>query len=623
MAREKIAQTERAEWKPREEKELLAWLDYNVQRHGYNSFTESVSGHLRRECNVHYSTEQCTRKLYWFWKHFGNDEAKKVSALHQRGSKCLGYLPQETKDFVFGRLIQLGDREFNSVRRLRSASQISDTAASSNVRGQSSRLPVPSIVIPCKKTLDVESDTRIRKRQRFLRQRYHSSRGDSEDSTSEAMNDCSSISAQENAAASNDEDDPSGAGIEADAMIMVPAPSGTEDVNSKGGTEPIPTPTIEMESLPELEALKKQVQQMSKLQSESDLRIEFLSSRLRLADDRHREDQARLDCVKRTEMAGGGPDDRLEAQEKKIAILQERLIKARDLGRFTRLTSPEEIRSWKPQQIRETMDSVGYWMKQLLFGHKNIHVFDPRNINIDEGLAALAIIRALTAAAICEWVFEEDLHESVITGSILLDEYRAHLRTRDGRTALRNLDFAAHQSLLNGALFQDHVLPRRAERLACRLSKVLCPLFTDEKGKVRDQMVACGTPSIDLFATWGADEKTWKATRDKIIQIFHRALNIKCQFVTRSYRFEAVLHPPQTRFEPEQMKAETIQGGVLQADGSSMQQNLEVRLCLLPALYALRHDSTQVVYRNFVQRDAHERRDSEQLTKAVVAVEPA
>ncbi|OJJ32936.1 hypothetical protein ASPWEDRAFT_174367 [Aspergillus wentii DTO 134E9] len=593
MAREKIAQTERAEWKPREEKELLAWLDYNVQRHGYNSFTESVSGHLRRECNVHYSTEQCTRKLYWFWKHFGNDEAKKVSALHQRGSKCLGYLPQETKDFVFGRLIQLGDREFNSVRRLRSASQISDTAASSNVRGQSSRLPVPSIVIPCKKTLDVESDTRIRKRQRFLRQRYHSSRGDSEDSTSEAMNDCSSISAQENAAASNDEDDPSGAGIEADAMIMVPAPSGTEDVNSKGGTEPIPTPTIEMESLPELEALKKQVQQMSKLQSESDLRIEFLSSRLRLADDRHREDQARLDCVKRTEMAGGGPDDRLEAQEKKIAILQERLIKARDLGRFTRLTSPEEIRSWKPQQIRETMDSVGYWMKQLLFGHKNIHVFDPRNINIDEGLAALAIIRALTAAAIY------------------------------GRTALRNLDFAAHQSLLNGALFQDHVLPRRAERLACRLSKVLCPLFTDEKGKVRDQMVACGTPSIDLFATWGADEKTWKATRDKIIQIFHRALNIKCQFVTRSYRFEAVLHPPQTRFEPEQMKAETIQGGVLQADGSSMQQNLEVRLCLLPALYALRHDSTQVVYRNFVQRDAHERRDSEQLTKAVVAVEPA
>jgi hypothetical protein len=69
------------------------------------------------------------------------------------------------------------------------------------------------------------------------------------------------------------------------------------------------------------------------------------------------------------------------------------------------------------------------------------------------------------------------------------------------------------------------------------------------------------------------------------------------------------------------MTPETMQGSVMNAAGCSG-QHLEVKLCLLPSLYVLKHDCTQVMYRNFVQRDSAERQESERLTEPVVIIGP-
>jgi hypothetical protein len=172
---------------------------------------------------------------------------------------------------------------------------------------------------------------------------------------------------------------------------------------------------------------------------------------------------------------------------------------------------------------------------------------------------------------------------------------------------------------LNGELFQKHIIPQRAESLAHRFLKTLSPFFVNEKGKERVQDRPCQGSSLDYFSTWGVEQQIWEPRRQKLIKIFWTALKLKCQFITSNDQFEAVFYSSQTPFDPSRMIPETMQGSVIRtADVAS--QAIDVKLCLLPSLYVLKHDCAQVIQKNFVRRLASERQESERLTEALVVV---
>jgi hypothetical protein len=174
---------------------------------------------------------------------------------------------------------------------------------------------------------------------------------------------------------------------------------------------------------------------------------------------------------------------------------------------------------------------------------------------------------------------------------------------------------------LNGALFQEHIIPQTAEALAHRLSKTLSSFFVEEKGKERVQDQPGQSHSLDSFSTWGVDEQIWTSRRQKLIELFKIALRVKCQLIASSDQFETVFYPPQTPFESDSMIPETMQGSVIKTADLALQK-VGVKLCLLPSLYVLKHNYTQVMQKNFVQRVSSERQESERLTEALVVVAP-
>ncbi|EAW21201.1 uncharacterized protein NFIA_063620 [Aspergillus fischeri NRRL 181] len=382
----------------------------------------------------------------------------------------------------------------------------------------------------------------------------------------------------------------------------------------------------------ELAALQEQVRVLGDLQDDTRSFIVFLHMRLREAVQRDEVAQARIHSLERAEGArtdGKSLVSEMANLEDRIAYLQRKLDVARDLGRFTQLSATGEIRPWNLKWVDETMDDIDFYMKQLLLDHDNIDHFEAPNIDNDVDLTGFmrttlglnpqervstkkvrtqlsrlslqSVVRALTAAALCGWVFQAELP--------------------DGEVALRNLDFAAHQSLFNGTLFQDNILPRQAESLACRLSKLLSRIFRNDDSIVVHSAGSYGVPSAHRFYTWGVNERVWMSTRDKMIKIFQLALEIKYKFMLSTYQFEAVLYPPRTPFLAEQMKPETVEGSDLTTSASTM-HDLEVKLCLLPSLYFWRSDCMRVNGNTFVQRHPSDREECERLTKAVVVAEP-
>lgn len=177
------------------------------------------------------------------------------------------------------------------------------------------------------------------------------------------------------------------------------------------------------------------------------------------------------------------------------------------------------------------------------------------------------------------------------------------------------MDVAAHEILLESPLFKDHVIPRKAEELAYRLSKCLSILFADN-----EDVNVSGDSPFGCFSTWGEEENCWNLRKDKLIEIFKDAMEVKLEAMKSTYEFEVVFYPPHTFFDPKQMTAERMSG----ASWGMMafpRQNCEVKLCLLPALYVLKEEHTEVLYKNFTRRNSTERKEAERLSEALVIIE--
>jgi hypothetical protein len=179
MGRSKrVPRGEPANWKPDEENELLAWLDYNLEKSsdGFAAFKQSVPEHLRRVCNVSYTYEQCRRKLHSLWQNYGDESAIKVAVLHEHGSETLTLLTTAQKDSILARVIALRERDLNFPRRLRSVSRNSATPSqqqghnrqTTSATVQQPQLQVPSVVVPPNGVRKAKRPRRQRRKRRRL-----------------------------------------------------------------------------------------------------------------------------------------------------------------------------------------------------------------------------------------------------------------------------------------------------------------------------------------------------------------------------------------------------------------------------------------------------------------------
>jgi hypothetical protein len=175
----------------------------------------------------------------------------------------------------------------------------------------------------------------------------------------------------------------------------------------------------------------------------------------------------------------------------------------------------------------------------------------------------------------------------------------------DGEITLRNLDFAAHTSLIEEEFFQEHVIPARASVLADRLIRTLAPLFVHP---------------VSLQDLHGEVLKTWSAKKWLLKEVFEGALRIKAQATVSKDFFGMVLYSPGTLFDKGVMGSETMEGGRAKAPCSTTPR---VKLCLLPSLHVYENDRKIVDYNNFVRRPNGQSSTAIKLTKAIVILESA
>jgi hypothetical protein len=175
----------------------------------------------------------------------------------------------------------------------------------------------------------------------------------------------------------------------------------------------------------------------------------------------------------------------------------------------------------------------------------------------------------------------------------------------DGEITLRNLDFAAHTSLIEEEFYQHHIIPARASVLADRILRTLAPLFTSSDG---------------LQDGDGEAPTMWLAKKAPLTEVFENALRIKAQVTVSKDLFEMVLYSPETTFDQDFMVSETMDGGRAKIPSSSTSR---VKLCLLPSLHLYKHNRKIVEYNNFIRRPYDRRSAAVRLTKAVVVLENA
>ena len=210
-----------------------------------------------------------------------------------------------------------------------------------------------------------------------------------------------------------------------------------------------------------LEASKKEVQLLREQQDENYTRISFLSSRLCEAEQRNSNYQDELKSLRRANLKlveDVSLYNQLELQITENQKLQRKWEANNERYRFTMFTSSDPILRDKSQTIRDSMSNINnILVNQLLFDHEDIDTPSPVSLESNEHLVPLvqrvlrmdsrvpvtadtmsthfsslslqAVVRTLTAAAVCLWVFEDDFFGPILKSSMLLDEYKNHIKT--------------------------------------------------------------------------------------------------------------------------------------------------------------------------------------------------
>lgn len=192
----------------------------------------------------------------------------------------------------------------------------------------------------------------------------------------------------------------------------------------------------------------------------------FLRERVRLVEEGCKKLESEIAClnyVRREQSRAGEASIRstLIDQAKQIAQLEQSLADRKWLRTFSTLSSTDSV-PLDVRDIRADIDVLGHHIKQILAKYEDRVVCSTTSFYKEDDLRSLicrafgqdilqpaeligqtinlstfslqAVIRSLTAAALCEWVFECSLQEICAKPCALLREYRLHLARQGMRS---------------------------------------------------------------------------------------------------------------------------------------------------------------------------------------------
>ncbi|KAH6698422.1 hypothetical protein BKA61DRAFT_583255 [Leptodontidium sp. MPI-SDFR-AT-0119] len=284
--------------------------------------------------------------------------------------------------------------------------------------------------------------------------------------------------------------------------------------------------------------------------------------------------------------------DKIEAQNEKINNLQRQLNNQAFLQPFLTLGKGEElplnqgqIRTYHAKMRRDfgSLSFMNYFQhpgaKSACIDSQELSELKSKvGGDMDQYPIGL-VIQSLTGAAICDWVFNEKMQCTAMMNTPLLEGYKHHLSTICGETALRNVDLAAHQWVINEELhFQEEFIPRTATKLTERLLGALGP-FLKNKNK--------------------SDAKL----HIRLKSIFCAALNIKSFRMIGKHVFEFIWPAQNSICDKDCMMEEESSEGTTYDQTSLKTEAKKVVLALVPGLRVFKYDRKLVDYSGFMKGD--------------------
>ena len=141
---------------------------------------------------------------------------------------------------------------------------------------------------------------------------------------------------------------------------------------------------------------------------------------------------------------------------------------------------------------------------------------------------------------------------------------------------MRNLDLAAHCSIIKNDHFQKYCIPKKAKKLARRLSKTLAPFFIKDPHHPKQS-------DLHGFNTWGQEKEEYEERRDIFVNIFTYALKTKANSILNLEEYQMVIYPPGTEFDKATMEVEDM-GGIPLRKGNFSGRVVE--LCIQAAVFS-------------------------------------
>ncbi|KAL1602351.1 hypothetical protein SLS60_005767 [Paraconiothyrium brasiliense] len=177
------------------------------------------------------------------------------------------------------------------------------------------------------------------------------------------------------------------------------------------------------------------------------------------------------------------------------------------------------------------------------------------------------VIQALTGAAVKVWAFESTLGLTSMMTTPLLQKYRDHIATMCGQEGLCNLDFAAHDAMIQGKDFEENTIAPVASRLTKRLLNVLRLVIGHQDA-----------------------HETLKRLGPRLACIMKPAIHLRSLSLVSAKRLESIWPSPGASLEELEMSVEPP----LEARTGDL-----VRLPILPGLRAYHNEKEMISYRGF------------------------
>lgn len=138
------------------------------------------------------------------------------------------------------------------------------------------------------------------------------------------------------------------------------------------------------------------------------------------------------------------------------------------------------------------------------------------------------------------------------------------------------MDLAAHSSIIKSDLFQNRRIPRKARKLARRLSRTLAPFFVKDSNHPKES-------DLYGFNKWGQEKEEYEERQAIFENICTCALKTKANSILNLEDYQMVIYTPGTEYDKSTMEVENI-GGIPQRNGNF--DGRVIWLCVQAAVFS-------------------------------------